>query len=72
MLLFLKAVSQPCPPLWEWVTNIPGHDMNIIADLMERGIIKSHISHQFNFDKIADAHLQLQTGRTVGKVVVNI
>ena len=49
-----------------------GHDMNIIADLMERGIIKSHISHQFNFDKMADAHLQLQTGRTVGKVVVNI
>lgn len=49
-----------------------GHDMNIIADLMKKGIIKSHISIQFDFDKMADAHLQLETGRTVGKVVVNI
>lgn len=49
-----------------------GLDMNRIADLLKKGIIKSHISNQFNFDKMADAHLQLETGRTVGKVVVNI
>lgn len=48
-----------------------GVDMKIISDLMEKGIIKSHISNQYNFDKMADAHLQLATGRTVGKVVVN-
>lgn len=49
-----------------------GDDMKTIADLMDKGIIKSHISSQFSFDKMADAHLQLETGRTVGKVVVNI
>jgi NADPH:quinone reductase-like Zn-dependent oxidoreductase len=49
-----------------------GDDMKTIADLMDKGIVKSHISSQFSFDKMADAHLQLETGRTVGKVVVNI
>jgi len=49
-----------------------GDDMKTIADLMDKGIIKSHISSQFSFDKMADAHLQLETGRTVGKLVVNI
>ncbi len=49
-----------------------GEDMNIIADLLKKGIIKSHVSNQFDFDKMADAHLQLETGRTVGKVVVNV
>lgn len=49
-----------------------GNDMKIIADLMEKGVLKSHISKQFSFDKMADSHLQLETGRTVGKLVVNI
>lgn len=49
-----------------------GTDMKTIADLMEKGIIKSHVSKQFSFDKMADAHLQLATGRTIGKVVVNV
>lgn len=49
-----------------------GDDIKTIANLMERGIIKSHISDQFSFDRIADIHLQLESGRTVGKVVINI
>jgi NADPH:quinone reductase-like Zn-dependent oxidoreductase len=48
-----------------------GEDMKTIADLMEKGIIKSHIAHTFSFDEMAKAHLQLETGRTVGKIVVN-
>lgn len=49
-----------------------GEDMKTIADLMEQGIIKSHISKEFTFDEMASAHLQLATSHTVGKVVVNI
>ncbi|HSD05723.1 NADP-dependent oxidoreductase [Flavobacterium sp.] len=49
-----------------------GEDMTIIADLLEKGILKSHVSKTFSFDEMSKAHLQLQTGRTVGKVVVNL
>lgn len=45
-------------------------DMQIIADLLEKGIVKSHVSKIFPFDEMADAHLQLESGRTVGKVVL--
>jgi len=30
----------------------------------------AQISECFNFDQMADAHTQLESGRTVGKVVV--
>lgn len=49
-----------------------GEDMKQIAGLLEKGIIKSHVSQLFPFEKMADAHLQIETGRTVGKIVVTI
>lgn len=49
-----------------------GTAMQTIASLLEKKIIKPHISHVFEFNDIAKAHLQLETGRTVGKVVVRL
>lgn len=49
-----------------------GEDMKQIAGLLEKGIIKSYVSQVFPFEKIADAHLQIETGRTVGKIVATI
>ena len=49
-----------------------GEDMKYIADLLEKGIIKSHISATYLFKDMDKAHLQVETGRTVGKVVVNL
>lgn len=49
-----------------------GYDMERIADLLEKGIIKPHISHVFAFDEITKAHQQIESGRTVGKVIVKI
>lgn len=49
-----------------------GNDMEHIAFLLEKDIIKPHISHIFAFDEIADAHSQIESGRTVGKVVIKI
>jgi NADPH:quinone reductase-like Zn-dependent oxidoreductase len=45
-----------------------GTNMQEIADLLERKILISHLQKIFPFDQIADAHLQLESGRTVGKV----
>ncbi|TKC03576.1 NADP-dependent oxidoreductase [Pedobacter cryotolerans] len=49
-----------------------GTDMFQIAQLMEKGILKSHVSETFSFDEMRDAHLYLEKGRTVGKIAINI
>ncbi len=49
-----------------------GDDMKTIAELLERRAIKPYISKTFGFDEIARAHEQLESGRTVGKVVITL
>ncbi|MBL4674884.1 MAG: NADP-dependent oxidoreductase [Mucilaginibacter sp.] len=49
-----------------------GNDMGTIAGLLQKKIIKSHIFQVFDFEQMADAHRQIETGRTVGKVVVKV
>jgi NADPH:quinone reductase-like Zn-dependent oxidoreductase len=48
-----------------------GSDMLQLAQLMEKGILKSHVSKTFSFDQMREAHLYLEKGRTVGKIVIN-
>ncbi|WP_184548427.1 NADP-dependent oxidoreductase [Mucilaginibacter sp. FT3.2] len=48
-----------------------GDDMKTIAGLLEKGIVRSHVSKVFPFEQMGNAHLLLETGRTVGKVVLN-
>lgn len=47
-----------------------GDDMEQIAELMEAGTIKAHISKEYSFEKMAEAHRQIETGKTRGKIVV--
>jgi len=49
-----------------------GEDMKKIASLLEKGIIKSHVSKIFSLEEMAEAHRQIETGRTRGKVVVKL
>jgi len=49
-----------------------GSDMQSIAELLAKGIIKSHVSEVFPFEKMADAHLKTETGKTVGKNIVSV
>jgi NADPH:quinone reductase-like Zn-dependent oxidoreductase len=49
-----------------------GADMKVLADWLEKGIIKSTVSQTFDFADIAQAHLQVETGKTRGKVVVTV
>jgi NADPH:quinone reductase-like Zn-dependent oxidoreductase len=48
-----------------------GEDMKHIADLLEKGILKSTVSKTFSFDQMGEAHLAVESGRTVGKIVVS-
>lgn len=49
-----------------------GADMNTLKGMLAEGVLKPHVSKVFPFEKLAAAHLQLETGRTVGKVVVKL
>ncbi|MFD1142368.1 NADP-dependent oxidoreductase [Larkinella insperata] len=47
-----------------------GDDMKVLADYLEKGILKAHVSETFAFADMAKAHEQVESGRTVGKAVV--
>lgn len=49
-----------------------GEDMKQIAFLLESGVVKPHVSKVFSFEQMREAHLEQETGRTVGKIVVTL
>lgn len=49
-----------------------GEDMKQIASLLESGVVKPHVSKVFPFEQMREAHLEQETGRTVGKIVVTL
>ncbi|HMI06202.1 MAG TPA: NADP-dependent oxidoreductase [Flavobacterium sp.] len=49
-----------------------GNDMKQIAQWLKSGQLKAEVSQVFPFDKLRDAHTQIESGRTRGKVVVII
>ncbi|GEO05128.1 NADPH:quinone reductase [Adhaeribacter aerolatus] len=55
-----------------YLVHSSGDDMQKLAELLQAGILKAHVSQEFSFDKIADAHRQIETGKTRGKVVINM
>lgn len=49
-----------------------GDDMAQLAELLSSGKVKPHIAKVFAFEDMAAAHLQLESHRTVGKVVLTL
>jgi NADPH:quinone reductase-like Zn-dependent oxidoreductase len=47
-----------------------GEDMKQLADLLEKGIIKPHVSAVYSFDEMGKAHQQIETGSTRGKIII--
>ena len=43
-----------------------------IANLLSKETLKPHIHKTFTFDEMGKAHLEVETNRVVGKVVVNV
>lgn len=68
----LKAQEKQLHACYFMSVYSSSRDMQCIAGLLESGILKPHIAHVFNFDEMAKAHVQIETGRTVGKVVVKL
>ncbi|WP_018611221.1 NADP-dependent oxidoreductase [Segetibacter koreensis] len=55
---------------WRHLVHSNGDDMEQIAELMEAGTIKAYIFKEYPFEEIAEAHRQIETGKTRGKVIV--
>jgi NADPH:quinone reductase-like Zn-dependent oxidoreductase len=49
-----------------------GDDMEQLAELLEAGTIKPYISKVFSLDQIGEAHKHIETGRTRGKIVIDM
>ncbi len=47
-----------------------GADLSTLSNLLENGELNAHVSKVFSFDDMADAHRHIESGRTVGKIVV--
>ncbi len=49
-----------------------GKDMKVIADWLGKGIIKSYVSAVFPLNQMGAAHTSLESGSTVGKIVLTV
>ncbi|MGM9477986.1 NADP-dependent oxidoreductase [Pedobacter sp. GSP4] len=49
-----------------------GDDMAVLSQWLHQGIIKPYIEKTFPFSEMAKAHQQIESGRTIGKVVVTL
>lgn len=47
-----------------------GAVLTAIANLVDRGYLRPHVSARFPLARLADAHRQIETGRTIGKIAV--
>jgi len=52
------------------LVHTSGPDMQTIASLLEKGILKPHIFKTFRFEEMAAAHQQIESGHTAGKIAV--
>ncbi|TFF35495.1 NADP-dependent oxidoreductase [Mucilaginibacter psychrotolerans] len=55
-----------------YLVSSDGESMKEIAALLEKGIVKSHVSAVFPFEEMAAAHRAVESGRTIGKVIVTV
>jgi len=66
-----KAAAEGCHG-YPVAVKSNGADMAKLAGLLAGGQLKSLISQTFAFDEMRAAHLQIETGRTIGKVVLSV
>jgi NADPH:quinone reductase-like Zn-dependent oxidoreductase len=80
LISIVGGVKEPLPAFIQdrniqaknYLVHSSGRDMEQLALLMDKGLLKPYISHQFPFDEIAQAHKQIETGKTRGKIVANL
>lgn len=54
------------------MTKPKGIDLKLIAQMMEKGLVKPHIDSVFLLDEAPNAHIKAETNRTIGKIVLKV
>jgi NADPH:quinone reductase-like Zn-dependent oxidoreductase len=49
-----------------------GAELAHVADLVDRGVVRPIVERTFSLDRIADAHRAMESGKTRGKIVVDL
>lgn len=58
---------------WQWILVEPNpHTLKQITEIVEAGQLKPAISHTFSLKELPDAHRQSESGRTRGKIAIQI
>ena len=75
--LFMKNASvhqefMGARSMFGWRPEHQGQTLATIAELVDAGKLKPHVSHEFELDDLAKAHQQQETNHTVGKIVVKV
>ena len=52
------------------IVSSSGDDIKTLRDYIESGVLKPHVSLTFPVAQRAEAHRQVESGRTVGKAVL--
>jgi len=55
-----------------YLVHSSGEDMAQIAKLLEDGIVRPTVSHRYTFAQVAEAHRRIESGKTRGKIVVQL
>lgn len=55
-----------------YLVHSSGEDQEQLAELMRQGHLRPHVSHVYELKDMAEAHKQVETRKTNGKVVVNV
>ena len=58
------------PTAYELEPERPARMLASIAQLVDAGALRPEVRHRFPLERLADAHAQVETGRTIGKVAV--
>jgi NADPH:quinone reductase len=56
------------PTAYEIEPERPGNILSSIANLVDAGLLRAHVSHRFALEEVAEGHRQVETARTIGKV----
>lgn len=55
-----------------FIMNANKTDLQHVADLLQKGVLKPYLSHRFPLEKIRDAHRELEKGHVKGKIAIII
>ncbi len=60
------------PTAYEIEPERPAQILTGVAQLVDGGWLKPHVSHVFPLERVGDGHRQVETSRTVGKVAITV